>query len=271
MAHVFINYRSADNPFGAAGIHESLTLGLRPHRVFRDCVSLDAGAHYPTAIMTELENADLVVAVIGPQWLAAVDPTTKQRLIDRPGDWVRRELVTAFRRNIPVVPVLLKDTPDDAQLPLPADLPADIRRLATLQFIYVSQRRLAPDLEALVNHVRRLLTASGAIPPPETREVPREVFYSLVDALEAIPCLSSDTDRATLINQLPPAIASSVRYSPHRRIHAMNIVRTCLDHEGGLAEMLAMLRHIEGDESIPLHRLTAVARDLPPELRPDER
>lgn len=269
MAHVFVNYRSIDNPWGAAGIHEWLVRRFTDHRIFRDCVSLDAGTHYPTAIMAELAKADLLIAVIGPHWLSAADSTTGRRLIDREGDWVRRELARAFLWNTPVLPVVLKDNPEDAHLPVPADLPEDIRRLAALQACDVSQRRLGADLENLARRVIRILSPTDATRPPPraTTQIPRETLYSLVEALEAIPCLATDNDRAIVLSMLRPAIAGAIRYSPQRRLHTMNIVRTCLDYEGGLAEMLTAIRQIEG-ESIPARQLTAIAQELPPELRP---
>ena len=88
-----------------------------------------------------------------------------------------------------------------------------------------------------------------------------------VDALEALPCLATDHDRATLLSLLRPAISGAIRYSPQRRLHTMNIVRTCLEYEGGLAEMLTTIHEMEG-ESIPARQLSAITRDLPPELRP---
>lgn len=272
MARIFINYRSIDNPWGAAGIHEWLSRRFTSHRIFRDCASLDAGNHYPTAIMAELEKADLLIAIIGPHWLTAADPETGQRLVDRPTDWVRRELAFAFEHDIPVLPVLLKDTPDDAHHPTATDLPHDIRLLASLQAIDVSQRHLSRDLDNLAQHILRLLPTSDAPPdrPHPTRDLPPETLFALVDALEAIPCLATEDTRSVLINQLRPAIAGTIRYSPLRRIHTINLIRTCLDHEGGLAEMIATIRHLEGDESIPLRRLIAVAHALPPDLRPDE-
>jgi len=274
MGGVFINYRSVDNPWGAAGIHEWLARRFGAHQVFRDCVSLEAGSHYPSAIRAELEKAELLIAVIGPRWLTVADPVTGERLIDRKTDWVRLELARAFDRQITVLPVLLKDTPEDGQLPKPAELPHDIVRLATIQSFAVSQRCLGADLERLAKRLVRLLPALANVSPARSRgvasPVPRETFYSLVEALEAIPCFLNDDTRSLLVNELRPTIARAVRYSQQRRIHTINIVRTCLNYEGGLAEMLATIREIEGVVSTPLRRLAAVVRDLPPELRPDE-
>lgn len=264
MGGVFINYRAVDNPLGAAGIQIHLARKFGPDLIFRDCDSLDAGTHYPTGIRSALENADVVIAVIGPQWLTLTDPETGMRLIDRPADWVRQELATAFRRKITVLPVLLKDTPESARPPIPADLPADIRPLASIQAFEISQRTFGADLAGLTRQLVRLLpTQAGRTPRGEP---PREVFFNLVTALEAMPCLRHEDTRALLVSQLPLTIARAVRYSSQRTAYAMNLIRTCLDHEGGLAEMIATIREIDGADSMPLQRLVEISRQLPPEF-----
>jgi effector-associated domain 2 (EAD2)-containing protein/TIR domain-containing protein len=260
MGGVFINYRSVDDPMAAASIYQWLATRFGEHQVFRDCVTLDAGTHYPTGIRSALENAAVVIAVIGPRWLTLTDPETGVRLIDRKEDWVRQEIATAFRRDIPVLPVLLKDTPENARHPTPAELPDDIRRLGTIQALAISQRTLGPDLERLAAALVRLVPTL-AFPTPT-----REVFRSLVDALEAVPCLLNEDTRALFVSRLRSAIAGGVRYSPQRRAFAINVIRTCLDYEGGLAEMIATIREIEGADSVPLQRLVAITRQLPAEF-----
>jgi hypothetical protein len=262
MGGVFINYRSVDDPMAAASIYQWLATKFGEHQVFRDCVTLDAGTHYPTGIRSALENAAVVIAVIGPRWLTLTDPETGVRLIDRKEDWVRQEIATAFRRDITVLPVLLKDTPENARHPTPAELPDDIRRLGTIQALAISQLRLGPDLARLAQTLTRLHPALVSVPPPQ------DIFYALVAALEAVPCLHHEDTRNLLVNRLRPAIAGNVRYSPQRRIHAMNIIRTCLDHVGGLTELIATIRAIEGEETVPLREFVAIAGQLAPESAP---
>jgi hypothetical protein len=261
MGGVFINYRYVDHPLGAASIGHHLARTFGPELIFRDCDSLDAGTHYPTGIRAALENADVVIAVIGPHWLTLTDPETGIRLIDRPADWVRQELATAFRRKITVLPVLLKDTPESAHPPIPADLPDDIRPLASIQAFEISQRTFGADLAGLTRQLVRLLPTRADPTQPS-----RDVFFSLVKALEAVPCLRYEDTRELLVNQLRPAITGAVRYSSQRRAYAMYIIRTCLDHEGGLAELIATIREIDGADSMPLQRLVEIYRQLPPEF-----
>jgi hypothetical protein len=218
-----------------------------------------AGTHYPTEIWAALRKATVLVAVIGPRWLTATDPSGT-RLIDREQDWVRRELAFAFTQGITVLPVLLKDTPEDAGQPLPDELPDTVRRLATIQSCTISQRTLGPDLARLGERLAPLLADGRPAAAP-----PQQAFYSVVNALDDIPSMHDADTRSTVLGQLRPAIAGAVRYSPQRRIHMVNIVRTCLDYPGGLAELIATITQIEGPESLPLRRLVDAAGRLPPE------
>src|ERR1043165_7217463 len=129
MGVVFVNYRAIDNPLGAAAIHDGLAWRFGGDRVFRDSVSMAAGDHYPTMLQEGLERADVLVAVIGPRWNELADEQG-QPLIQRDRDWVRWEIARAIERGIPIVPVLIRDVPDDATPPNPAILPASIRKLA---------------------------------------------------------------------------------------------------------------------------------------------
>lgn len=85
--------------------------------------------------------------------------------------------------------------------------------------------------------------------------------FTLVTVLAELPSLLSDAGRTALIRQLPPEIATLARQDPRPRLYLLNLVQTCLEHEGGLAEMLTALCLIEGD-SIPMRRVLAVAHAL---------
>lgn len=254
MGSVFINYRNVDDPLGAASIHDRLTLRFGKDNVFRDCVSLLPGAHYPSSIRSALRNASVVVAVIGPRWLTLTD-STAVRLIDREGDWVREELATAFDRGIPVLPVLLKDTPANAVMPKIAELPEKIRQLGTLQAVQISQRRLSDDLDRLVAAVARI----GQLRIVGTLSDAQRLFFAMVDLLEEIPGLSTEHDRAAVISRLPRPIASTVAYSTRRWTHLMNLLSACQVYPGGLSGLIGVLQDVDGKECVPLVRLTELA------------
>jgi len=172
MTGVFINYRTADQPLGAAAIHDYLARRFGSEQVFRDCVSMGAGADYPDEIRAALEQADVLVAIVGPKWLSARDGGA--RLIDRTGDWVRFEIRRALQRGIPVLPVLLKDTPADAEPLEAADLPSDINRIAHKQAFEFSHFRFRVDMDRLTERLAELVPAlevrddAAASPGPDT-------------------------------------------------------------------------------------------------------
>jgi hypothetical protein len=84
--------------------------------------------------------------VIGRGWFGA-EPS---RLHD-PSDLVRIEIMSALRRTIPLVPVLV----DGAQIPPPDQLPDEIRELSRRQGAVI---RHDPDFH---NDVTRLLSRLG--------------------------------------------------------------------------------------------------------------
>lgn len=150
MGGVFINYRSMDVPEVAASIDQALTQRFGEDLVFRDCESMEPGDDYPAALRKALERVEVLVSVIGPQWLTLTDGPAGPRLIDREGDWVRREIARALQRRIHIVPVIIKDTPTDATPLDPDDLPADIRSLAYKQVHELSWRNFRNGMAGLL-------------------------------------------------------------------------------------------------------------------------
>jgi hypothetical protein len=148
MGGVFLNYRVKDEPLGAAAIYHELASQFGDDQVFRDTDSLHPGDHYPDEIRRALRQSDIVLALIGPEWLTLRD-SDGTRLLDREHDWVRAELADAFERGIPVLPVLLLDTP----CPLTKDLPTSISRLATIQAARVGFRSFGEDLDKLTKNL----------------------------------------------------------------------------------------------------------------------
>ena len=145
MPRFFVNYRTVDSVHSAAAIADRLARHFGPENIFRDRDSLSLGALYPKKIRRALEQSDKVLAVIGPKWLDITDSSGRRRL-DNPKDWVRTELQMAFERDIPVVPVLLDDTP----LPASHQLPAVIARLSNCAYWQVRHKTFESDLRGLI-------------------------------------------------------------------------------------------------------------------------
>ena len=78
-------------------------------------------------------------------------------------------------------------------------------------------------------------------------------FYQVVDAIEALPCMQDEHTRSSIVDQL--RFAGAIRYFPNRRAHVASILRTCLDFEDGVVQLVTAISEQEPSGSIPLNRL----------------
>jgi TIR domain-containing protein len=142
---IFINYRGADSRSYSAVLYLEAARRFGPERVFLDYVSIPAGADYPEHLLGRVRRAGVVLAVIGPDWLARPGLFRRPRVWDT-RDWIRRELAEAFAAGIRVVPVLV----DDAELPAAERLPPCLAPLARCQFRRLRVREALGDLDRIM-------------------------------------------------------------------------------------------------------------------------
>lgn len=127
----FISYRRVDSLHESHALEKAL-LRLNsaeyPIEAFIDTEKIKLGQDFEKKMIKELEDSDVVLAVIGHKWLNAVtDKDSGTRRINRQDDPVRLELEKAIEKKIPLVAVLL----DDAKQPGEMDLPSSLANLAT--------------------------------------------------------------------------------------------------------------------------------------------
>lgn len=84
-------------------------------------------------------------------------------------------------------------------------------------------------------------------------------FYQVVEAIEAIPCMQGEHTRSFVIDQL--GFAGAIRYFPNRRAHVTSILRTCLDFEDGVVQLVTAISGQEPSGSLPVNRLVALLTD----------
>jgi hypothetical protein len=171
LKRLFINYRQSDTKPTAHSLHRDLKQRLAPDQMFLDEHDIQGGEEWPTRLRTELAAAHVVFALIGPGWLSAENPDSKQRRLDEPGDWVRRELEEALKRrktnSITLVPVRV----DNANKPESAHLPESLRDLPSIQ---AEDLRNGKDWDHDVDKLVQLLLSHGftalapiqPLPPP---------------------------------------------------------------------------------------------------------
>ncbi|MES9905451.1 MAG: SUMF1/EgtB/PvdO family nonheme iron enzyme [Sedimenticola sp.] len=125
MAMVFISYRDKDAKSESKVIFNIIKSYIGDI-AFRDH-AIPPGSSYINVLKENLRDAKLLLAIISNNWVnAGANNPDENRLLNE-GDWVRKEISTAYSRNIPVVAVLL----DGADLP--DQLPEDIEQLRDSQ------------------------------------------------------------------------------------------------------------------------------------------
>jgi hypothetical protein len=157
MPRIFISYRRADSASAAGRLYDHLSQHFGEANVFMDIADIPPGADFVRAIEDEIGGCDVVLTVIGPQWLAIMDDNG-QRRIDDPEDFVRLEIETALAGDQRVIPILV----EGAQMPTRDDLPGDLKPLSRINALALSNNRFKADVDRLVRLVER---------PPSARKV----------------------------------------------------------------------------------------------------
>jgi Cdc6-like AAA superfamily ATPase len=172
VPQIFINYRRDDSRDFA----NLLGLYFKTHfggdSFFLDTATIPAGAQWPDRIQTALQQAKVVLVVIGKSWLTLQGKGGRRR-IDLPDDWVRRELEHALANKKVLIPILA----EDARFPEREDWPESIARLGDYEqavFRYTAiDRDFAQLAEALCGH--------GVVPTNQAGTVSGDPAFYLTD------------------------------------------------------------------------------------------
>jgi hypothetical protein len=156
-ARLFISYRRRSDWRIARLLQERLNDAFGSRAVFRDVDDIKPGDTFPLSIQRAIETCAALILIISPEWIESAG-----KLHD-PRDFVRREIAVALGRQLPLIPVLV----GGARMPKEDDLPADIRGLAFIQALELSDSRWDYDVRRLVEAVRArvdppVLAASSA-------------------------------------------------------------------------------------------------------------
>jgi TIR domain len=191
MPNIVISYRREDTRWIVGRIFDRLKQHYGRDNVFMDIDAVPLGLDYRDHIRNTLERSDIVLAVIGPQWLG-LQSAGQPRITDET-DWVRIEIEAALGRKIPLIPILIDRTP----LPKLDELPEKVRDLAFRQAISIDTGRdFDTHTERLIREMDQLLGQQKAAPKPAVSEEPPKVDD--VDQLAEI-----DDATTTVTNQMP--------------------------------------------------------------------
>jgi hypothetical protein len=164
MPGVFISYRRQDSAGHTGRLFDRLQAGLGRGRVFMDIAGIDPGVDFVQTIERAVGSCDVLLAVIGPEWLTCTGVSGHSRLDDH-ADFVRTEISAALRRGVRVIPVLIAG----ASMPPAQALPEDLVALGRLQMVELRDTRWHADTSDLIATLQGLLGAN-----PEVQEVGRK-------------------------------------------------------------------------------------------------
>jgi hypothetical protein len=159
---VFISYRRSDSAGYAGRVWDRLERDLGRHSLFMDVAAIPLGTNFPKVLHEEVAKCDVLLAMIGPNWLDARDDLGpladvslaeaehKNRRLDDPNDYVRIEIAQALQRGIPVIPILL----DSATIPKADQLPEDLKELASRNGMHIHHASFHDDMNRLIRELK---------------------------------------------------------------------------------------------------------------------
>ena len=177
MSGIFVSYRRDDAAGWAGRLVADLRKRYGDEHIFHDIAAIRAGEDFGQAIQRALGSCEVVLVLIGPNWLSARNRRGELRL-GQFDDPVRLEIQLALRRpDLLVVPVLV----GGAAMPTRDDLPDDIDALSVRHAAEVSDARWDFDMEQLVRQLARIQA-----PAPPRRSRRRMYLVAGVVALAAM-------------------------------------------------------------------------------------
>ena len=107
---IFISYRRSGSPKDALLVYKHLSAEFGPAAVFMDVNGIRPGDDFVEVLEQQLADCNVLLALIGPDWLHAKNEHGGRKLDDE-DDFVRVEICTALQRGMRVVPILLDGAP----------------------------------------------------------------------------------------------------------------------------------------------------------------
>ena len=153
---IFISYRREQTAAHAGRIYDRLSDVFGEQAVFMDIDSIGLGLDFTRVLNEAVSSCSVMLVLIGPGWAEIADQ--RGRRLDDPTDYVRQELEAGLRREIRVVPVLVRG----AALPQPEALPEGLRPLVRRQAFPMPDETFRAQAQVLVERLRPLMAPAAA-------------------------------------------------------------------------------------------------------------
>jgi hypothetical protein len=167
---IFISYRREETAYPAGWLYDRLADHYGGGQVFKDVDSIQLGDDFVEVITRAVGSCDVLLALIGDEWLTITDEHGRRRL-DDPDDFVRLEIEAALSRNVRVIPILV----GRARMPRAEELPDSLAKLVRRQALELHPARFDFDTGRLLKVLDGALAevrAAQAEPSP-TQSAPQ--------------------------------------------------------------------------------------------------
>ena len=155
---IFINYRREDSENVVGRIYDRLAQEFGKGSVFKDVEDILPGVDFRRVLEHEVASTDVMLVVIGPDW---INRKNRGRL-QQADDFVRLEIETALKRDIPVIPVLVRRR---TRLPQRRHLPESLRDLVYRNAVAVRpDPDFHRDMDRLIQGIVTLFTRDADSP-----------------------------------------------------------------------------------------------------------
>ena len=168
MSRIFISYRRQESSKDATALFERLARQFGPTAVFMDVEGMTLGLDFQEELNRQLDGCAVMLALMGPDWAELKDDDGERRL-ENPHDFVRIEIATALRRNIPLIPIFV----DGARMPKAHRLPADLAKLPLRHGMPMDHLNWRAQTAQLVAALEKLM--GGGAREPVVRQ-PGDIF-----------------------------------------------------------------------------------------------
>lgn len=163
---IFISYRREDTSGESGRLKDKLEQVFGQENIFYDVETLEAGLNFDQSIAKALNESKVLLAMIGPHWLKVVDSKGVKR-IQKPDDWVRKEIAEALKRGLRVIPILV----NGADMPDQEELPEDLKELSLKHAQELSSSRWNYDVGELTKVLEKIIVKKSE-PQPQPRPNP---------------------------------------------------------------------------------------------------
>jgi hypothetical protein len=171
---IFICYRREDTAGVVGRIYDRLVQRFGKDAIFKDVDSLPLGRDFRRHIDSVVSECCVALVVVGDRWIGASGASR----LDDPRDYVRIEIESALKRDIPVIPLLVQN----AELPADERLPDSLKDFAYRNGMTIGHDpHFHSDVDRLIKHLEDLIAdrreeeMTESAPTPATIPAPEQV------------------------------------------------------------------------------------------------